>query len=116
MPPLALEAAGLTKRYGRVVGLEDLDLAVPPGERLGFLGPNGAGKTTFIRLALGLLRPSAGRVAVMGHDLATDRLAALGAVGYLPGELGLPRELTGERVLDALARLHPRPPALRDVL
>jgi ABC-2 type transport system ATP-binding protein len=47
----------------------------------------------------------------MGHDLAADRMAALAEVGYLPGELGLARELTGRRTLDALARLHPRPPA-----
>ena len=112
----ALEAAGLTKRYGHTVGIEDLDLVVERGELFGFLGPNGAGKTTVIRLALGLLRPTAGRIAVMGHDLAQDRAGALGEVGYLPGELGLPRELTGRRLLDALARLHPRPPILREDL
>jgi ABC-2 type transport system ATP-binding protein len=109
----ALEAAGLTKRYGRTVGIEDLHLTVERGERFGFLGPNGAGKTTVIRLALGLIRPTAGRVAVMGHDLGTERMAALAEVGYLPGELGLVRELTGRRTLDALARLHPRPPTLQ---
>ena len=56
----ALEAVGLTKRYGRTVGIEDLDLVVEPGELFGFLGPNGAGKTTVIRLALGLLRRAPG--------------------------------------------------------
>jgi ABC-2 type transport system ATP-binding protein len=102
--------------YGSAVGVVDVDLDVHPGECFGFLGPNGAGKTTFIRLALGLIRPTAGRVAVMGHDVASDRMAALGEVGYLPGELGLFASLTGERTLDALARLHPRPPAARERL
>lgn len=83
---------------------------------MGLLGPNGAGKTTLIRLALGMLRPTAGSIAVEGHDVARERLAALGEIGYLPGELGLYRHLTGERTLETLARLHPRAPRLRDEL
>lgn len=112
----AIEAAALTRMYGPAAGVDGIDLRVAPGECFGFLGPNGAGKTTFIRLALGLVRPSGGRVAVMGHDVATDRLGALAEVGYLPGELGLWSSLTGDRILDALARLHPRPPVLREEL
>jgi ABC-2 type transport system ATP-binding protein len=102
--------------YGRAVGVEGIDLRVGRGECFGFLGPNGAGKTTFIRLALGLIRPSSGRVAVMGHDVGRDRMGALAELGYLPGELGLYPSLAGGRVLDALGRLHPRPPVLRDEL
>jgi ABC-2 type transport system ATP-binding protein len=102
--------------YGRAVGVDRVDLVVGRGECFGFLGPNGAGKTTFIRLALGLIRPTSGRVAVMGHDVGRDRMGALAQVGYLPGELGLYATLSGRRVLDALARLHPRPPVLRDEL
>lgn len=102
--------------YGPSVGVVEVDLRVEPGEAFGFLGPNGAGKTTFIRLALGLIRPTSGAVAVMGRDVATDRMGALGEVGYLPGELGLYPSLTGERTLDALARLHPRAPAERERL
>jgi ABC-2 type transport system ATP-binding protein len=112
----AIEATALTRMYGRSVGVVEIDLRVEPGERFGFLGPNGAGKTTFIRLALGLIRPTSGSVSVMGHDVATDRMGALSQVGYLPGELGLYPALTGARTLDALARLHPRPPALREEL
>ncbi len=112
--PAAIDAAGLTKVFhGGVVGLDGVDLRVDPGERMGFLGPNGAGKTTFIRLALGMLRPTAGRVALLGHDMATNRLAGLAGAGYLPGDLGLARELTGRRSLDALARLQRRPPVLQ---
>jgi ABC-2 type transport system ATP-binding protein len=112
----AIQAAALTRLYGPSAGVDRIDLTVARGECFGFLGPNGAGKTTFIRLALGLVRPSGGRVAVMGHDVATDRMRALGEVGYLPGELGLWASLTGARTLGALARLHPRPPVLRDEL
>jgi len=112
----ALEASGLSKSYGGTLGIESVSLRVEPGERLGFLGPNGAGKTTFIRLALGLLRPSAGSVSVLGHGLAEDRLAALGEIGYLPGELALFPSLSGRRTLELLGRVHPRPPVLRDEL
>jgi ABC-2 type transport system ATP-binding protein len=102
--------------YGRSVGVVEVDLEVGRGESFGFLGPNASGKTTFIRLALGLIRPTAGAVTVMGHEVHADRMGALGEVGYLPGELGLSPALTGERTLDALARLHPRPPAQRERL
>ena len=112
----AIEAAALTRMYGPAAGVDGIDLVVEPGECFGFLGPNGAGKTTFIRLALGLVHPTSGSVAVMGHALADDRMGALAQVGYLPGELGLYPSLTGRRTLDVLARLHPRPPVLRDDL
>jgi ABC-2 type transport system ATP-binding protein len=112
----AIEAADLTRRYGRSVGVQSIDLAVRTGECFGFLGPNGSGKTTFIRLVLGLIRPTSGSARVMGHDIGAERMAALGQVGYLPGDLGLYPSLTGRRILDALARLHPRPPSLREEL
>lgn len=112
----AIETAALTRMYGSAVGVVDIDLAVERGRCVGLLGPNGSGKTTLIRLLLGLIRPSAGRATVMGHDVASARPAALAEVGYLPGELGLQSGLPGRRVLDALGRLHPRPPALRDEL
>ncbi len=112
-----IRAQGLGKSYSHgVMALEGVDLEVAHGECLGFLGPNGAGKTTFIRLALGIIRPTAGSVAINGHDLATDRIAALTDVGYVPGDLGLVREVTGARMLTALGRLHPRPPVLRERL
>jgi ABC-2 type transport system ATP-binding protein len=112
----AIEAVALTRLYGRAVGVQDIDLSIAAGECFGFLGPNGAGKTTFIRLALGLIRPTSGAVSVMGHDVGHDRMGALAQVGYLPGELGLYGGLTGRRTLEALGRLHPRPPELRERL
>jgi ABC-2 type transport system ATP-binding protein len=112
----AIQSRALTRMYGRAVGVVAVDLGVNRGEAFGFLGPNGSGKTTFIRLALGLIRPTGGAVTVMGHDVGADRMGALGEVGYLPGDLGLYPALTGERTLDALAHLHPRPPAERERL
>ncbi len=60
-PHAAVQAAGLSKRFGRTLAVDDLSLSVPPGEVFGFLGPNGAGKSTTIRLLLGFLRPRPGR-------------------------------------------------------
>ena len=63
-----LECAGLSKSYGAVKALEDIDLKVEPGRVVGLLGPNGSGKTTLIKLANGLLQPSAGRILVCGCE------------------------------------------------
>jgi ABC-2 type transport system ATP-binding protein len=123
-----IETIGLTKHYsgGRlglrsmpwrrsepVRALHKLDLAVREGEVFGFLGPNGAGKTTTIRLLLGFLHPTRGEGRVLGHDIARDNLAIRAATGYLPGGISLYDTLTGEQVLDYLARLYRRPTPLR---
>jgi ABC-2 type transport system ATP-binding protein len=86
---LAVQTEDLTKFYGRHRGLEGLDLAVEPGEVFGYLGPNGAGKTTTIRLLLDLIRPTSGRVRVLGLDPRADGVRVRRRVGYLPGELAL---------------------------
>jgi len=99
---------GLTKRFGRLVAVKGLDLAVEPGQVFGFLGLNGAGKTTTIRMLLDLLRPSAGRAAILGHDCQSDSVAARELVGYMPGEPGFYRDMTGRQVLGVLARLSAR--------
>lgn len=67
MPAAAIRTHGLTKRYGDVTALEDVDRSVDRGELYGFLGRNGAGKTTTIRLLLGMIRPSAGHAEVLGQ-------------------------------------------------
>ena len=104
----AVSLHGLTKRFGRLVAVKTLDLAVEPGQVFGFLGLNGAGKTTTIRLLLDLLRPSAGRAAILGHDCQADGLAARALVGYMPGEPGFYRDMTGRQALGVLARLSAR--------
>ncbi len=104
----AILARGLTKRYGRLVAVKNLDLCVEPGQVFGCLGLNGAGKTTTIRILLDLIRPDAGRAAILGHDCQADGLAARALVGYMPGEPGFYRDMTGRQALDVLARLSAR--------
>ena len=108
-PAIALD--GLTKFYGPVVGLDGLSLTVEPGEVFGFLGANGAGKTTTIRMLLDLLRPTAGRAAVLGFDCQRQPLEARHRIGYLPGEMPMYPELSGAGYLKFLAALGPTPPS-----
>ena len=91
------------------MAVDGLSLRVGAGCVYGFLGLNGAGKTTTIRMLLDLLRPTAGRALVLGHDCRRDGLKARASVGYLPGELRLYPDLTGRQVLQLLARLSARP-------
>ncbi|MFJ4674206.1 ABC transporter ATP-binding protein [Kitasatospora purpeofusca] len=104
-----IELRSLTKRYGRSVGVDGLDLDVGGGEVFGLLGPNGAGKTTTLRCLVGLLRPSAGAVRVLGLDPVADHRRVAPSIGYLPGELRLYPELTGRQTLDLLADLQGAP-------
>ena len=101
----AILTEGLTKRYGRRLGVEQLDLEVHAGEVFGFIGPNGAGKTTTIRLLLDLLHPSGGRAMVLGFDAHRDSVAVRRSVGYLPGEFGLDVRMTGRELLQHFGRL-----------
>ena len=113
----AIETVGLAKTYGgRVRALMGLDLRVERGEVFGFLGPNGAGKSTSIRLLLGLIRPTAGRAALLGLDVNGASVEPRRHVGYLPGDLRLADRLTGRRQLDSLARLRGVATPLRDAL
>jgi len=105
----AVSIRGLTKRYGSLTALNNLNLDVVQGEVLGFLGLNGAGKTTAIRLLLDLLRPTSGKAFIFGHDCWAEGLAARALVGYLPGELGVYADLTGLEVLNFLAGLNHQP-------
>ena len=114
----AIEAVGLSKTYGgKVRALVGLDLRVERGEIFGYLGPNGAGKSTTIRLLLDLIRPTAGRAAVLGFDTRADGTEARRHVGYLPGDLRLADRLTGSAQLESFARLRGHvDAALRDEL
>jgi ABC-2 type transport system ATP-binding protein len=103
--PKSIEMEGLTKFYGAHKGIEELTLAAEPGEVLGFLGPNGSGKTTTIRVLLGFLRPTAGRAAVLGLDIARQSLEIRRRVGYLPGDVSLYGERTGAELLDFALRV-----------
>ena len=100
MPEPALETSGLTKRYGDVTALADLDLRVERGEVFGFLGPNGAGKTTTIDLLLDFIRPTAGSTAILGETVQTDPDTAREPVGILPDGVDLWGRSTGRRHLE----------------
>ncbi|NPV59808.1 MAG: ABC transporter ATP-binding protein [Actinobacteria bacterium] len=103
MSVYALETRGLTKYYGRHIGINGLDIQVRPGEIFGFLGPNGAGKTTTLRLLVGLLRPTSGSAEILGLDMVRQSLDIRRRVGYIPGEVRLFEHLTGEETLNLLA-------------
>jgi ABC-2 type transport system ATP-binding protein len=109
--PLAIEAQGLRKTYGRHEAVKRIDLAVRPGEIVGFLGPNGAGKTTTIKMLTGLLRPTAGRAAIMGHDVEREPIAAKACFGYVPDTPNLYGKLRGWEFLRFMGRLYRVPPA-----
>jgi ABC-2 type transport system ATP-binding protein len=108
MTDVVIRAEGLTKHYGPVVGIEDLDLEVRRGEVFGFLGPNGAGKTTTIRCLIDLLRPTRGGVQVLGLDPQRDGVELRRRVGYLPGDLALYGGMAVHEHLDWLAALRGR--------
>lgn len=93
----------LSKTYGDRLAVKDLDLEVEAGEILGFLGPNGAGKTTTIRMALGLIRPTAGRVDVLGKDVAHHGAQVLPRVGALVESPALYLYMSGRDNLRAFA-------------
>lgn len=75
---------GLTKKYGDFTAVDRLDLSVPQGQVFGVLGPNGAGKTTTLRMITGLIRPTAGSIAIGGYDLATQTVEAKKITGFIP--------------------------------
>jgi ABC-2 type transport system ATP-binding protein len=93
----AVRTAGLSKRFGDVHALDDLDLTVRRGEIVGYLGPNGAGKTTTLRLLLDVLRPSSGMCSMLGGSGGDPAIRA--RVGYLPGELHVDPAYTARDLL-----------------
>jgi ABC-2 type transport system ATP-binding protein len=94
----AIRTESLTKSFGPICAVRGLDLTVEVGEVFGYLGPNGAGKTTTIRLLLDFLRPTAGRLAVLGGDPQDPAIRR--RIGYLPAELSVDPRYTGQDLLD----------------
>lgn len=103
---------GVTKRFGSTQALRGVDLTVQQGDLFGYLGPNGAGKTTTLRIIMGLIRPTSGRVAVFGMDAWSERTAIHRRVGYVRGDVALYDRLDGQGHVDFVGRLHGlgRPP------
>ena len=105
-PGPAIHAAGLTKRFGNLVAVDHLDLAVNPGEVYGFLGPNGSGKSTTIRMLCGLLLPSEGEIDVLSCQIPRDAEALKRRIGYMTQRFSLYEDLTVEENLSFLAAVH----------
>ncbi|MFO0935706.1 MAG: ABC transporter ATP-binding protein [Gemmataceae bacterium] len=100
-----LNAENLSKDYGTVLALDQLSLSVAPGEIVGLLGPNGSGKTTAIRIVLGMIRATSGRVRVAGFDCWNQSVEVRQRISYLPGELRLYEGMTGRRLVQFLGSL-----------
>jgi len=90
----AIAVSNLTKRYGKTLAVDRIDFTVPAGQTIGLLGGNGAGKTTTIAMLLGLLIPTEGTIHVLGHDMATDRFAALARMNFSSPYVSLPHRLS----------------------
>ena len=112
-PDTVLEIESLTKRYGSILALDGVTMAVPGGSIFGFLGPNGAGKTTLIRIVMGFMKATAGDARMLGHDVWSDGVKARARVGYLVTADGLYPDLTGYQQLDYAATISGRTPEWR---
>lgn len=91
---IAISVAHLTKRYGDTLAVDGIDFTVAQGSTLGLLGGNGAGKTTTIAMLLGLLIPTSGSITILGHDMASDRFAALARMNFSSPYVALPGRLS----------------------
>lgn len=98
-------ARGLCKRFHHTAAVDGVDFTVARGEVLGFLGPNGSGKTTTIRMMLGLIRPTAGSLDVLGADPWSGGAAWRAGLGYVPGDLNLYPRMTGRAMVRFAARV-----------
>jgi ABC-2 type transport system ATP-binding protein len=109
-----IELQRLTKRYGAFTAVDDLSLQVARGEIFGFLGPNGAGKTTTIRMMMGLLLPTVGRIRLGGYDLAAQPIEAKRLAGFVPDRPFLYEKLTAVELLRFCGDLYEVDPLARE--
>jgi ABC-2 type transport system ATP-binding protein len=101
-----IQLANVTKRYGRLSAVDGLNLAVKAGEIFGFLGPNGAGKTTTIRIMMGILKPTMGKVALGGYDVEREAENAKAIAGFIPDRPFIYEKLSGSEFLNFVGKLH----------
>ena len=105
MSDYSLEITNLTKRFGKLTALNDVNLTVNKGEVFGYIGPNGAGKTTTIRVLLGILKATRGDAKVFGMDAWRYAVDIHKKIAYVPGDVNLWPNLTGGEVIDLFVRL-----------
>ncbi len=108
-----IKIQGLTKRYGQLTALDDLNLSINEGEVFGFIGPNGAGKTTTMRILTTLLRPSSGEAWIAGHSVSKDPESVRRALGYMPDFFGVYDDMKVWEYLDFFAACYDIPPDRR---
>lgn len=101
-----IEIINLTKRYGNITAVSEINLTIPNGQLFGFLGPNGAGKTTTIKTLVGLLKPTSGVVRIEGFDVQKQPLEAKRVVGFIPDKPFIYEKLTGKEFLQFTAGLY----------
>jgi ABC-2 type transport system ATP-binding protein len=106
MQPTAISTEHLTRRFGQLVAVEDVNLHVAPGQFFGFLGPNGAGKSTTIKMLTGLLAPSAGHIQILGLDLVDNAIEVKRQIGVVPEGMALFGRLTGAEYLNFVGRMY----------
>ena len=102
----AISSEHLTRRFGDLVAVQDVNLRVAPGQFFGFLGPNGAGKSTTIKMLTGLLAPSSGRMQILGIDLTQDSVEVKRQIGVVPEGMALFGRLTGSEYLNFVGRMY----------
>ncbi len=105
---ICIKTEGLTKTFGSVQAVKELDLEVKSGSRFGFLGPNGAGKTTTVRILSGLLKQTSGTGTVCGYDVSTQRNSIKAVTGLLPETPGLYSKLSAVEFLEFIGALNGR--------
>jgi ABC-2 type transport system ATP-binding protein len=106
MPEIAIKTEKLTRRFGALTAVDEMDLQVVAGQFLGFLGPNGAGKSTTIKMLTGLLAPTSGRMELLGVDFAAHPVEVKRQIGVVPEGMGLFERLTGVEYLRFVGRMY----------
>src|ERR1700690_2450360 len=102
----AISTENLTRRFGELVAVQDVNLQVAPGQFFGFLGPNGAGKSTTIKMLTGLLAPTSGRIQILGLDLTSNMVEVKRQIGVVPEGMALFGRLTGSEYLNFVGRMY----------
>ena len=108
-----IETQGLTKKYGDLIALNELDLQIEEGAVFGFIGPNGAGKTTTMRILTTLLRPTSGKAWVAGHSVTDDPRSVRRVIGYMPDFFGVYEDMKVWEYLDFFAACYEIPTSAR---